>query len=169
MEKVGRPKGLVRYDSTAGLERSTKRVLRPRIYVYGVLFLIGLTVMTLTIRSRQSFEANFLRAKGMPYTIEASVGEGPKLIRNNYRIHIQNKTDGKKTYRIVAELEKVEGPIEVIVSQSEVRLDAFGDIEVPIIARLPRDRFSQDFVLHFTVTELGESTTEALEVKFIGP
>ena len=42
MTKLGRPTGLIRYDSQNGFDGLPKRILRPRIYAYSVLALLGL-------------------------------------------------------------------------------------------------------------------------------
>ena len=42
MVKIDRPKGLIRYDSFNGFAGKTRRFLRPRIYAYCALALLGL-------------------------------------------------------------------------------------------------------------------------------
>ena len=44
MARLGRPRGLVRYDSLAGLGGARTRWARPRAVVYAVLLLIGAAV-----------------------------------------------------------------------------------------------------------------------------
>ena len=53
MEKVDRPKGLIRYDSISGIEQGNKKVLDTRVWAYsGVLLaLIGLQIYLFSIRS----------------------------------------------------------------------------------------------------------------------
>jgi polyferredoxin len=70
MDRLGRARGLVRYDSLRGLDRAPRRVLRPPLYVYAALGVLGLAVATLSLRGRKSFEANMLRAQGAPYMLE---------------------------------------------------------------------------------------------------
>jgi polyferredoxin len=46
MAALGRPRGLVRYDSLNGLSGRRTRFLRPRVFLYSALILLGAGVMT---------------------------------------------------------------------------------------------------------------------------
>jgi cytochrome c oxidase accessory protein FixG len=61
MTKLHRPRGLIRYDSQAGLSRLAKRFWRPRVFVYLGFGVLGLLVATLLTRTRVPFEANLFR------------------------------------------------------------------------------------------------------------
>ena len=39
MDKIGKPRGLVRFDSSRGFETGQSRMLRPRFFIYAVLIL----------------------------------------------------------------------------------------------------------------------------------
>ena len=94
MLKLGRAPGLVRYDSLNGLEGKKAHFLRPRVYFYAFMGLVGLTVMTFALRSHQSFEGNLLRT-GAPFVVDA---EGDVL--NMLNLHLVNKRDEPVTFDI---------------------------------------------------------------------
>lgn len=48
MDKLGQPRGLIRYDSQRGLEGERQRRMRPRLYAYGALFAGALVALTLS-------------------------------------------------------------------------------------------------------------------------
>jgi len=60
-------------DSQNGLSGRPRRILRPRMFVYGALGLAGLLAGTVALRQRHDFEANILRITGAPYVLD---GEG---------------------------------------------------------------------------------------------
>ncbi|MDH5490728.1 MAG: cytochrome c oxidase accessory protein CcoG, partial [Myxococcales bacterium] len=96
MEKLGRARGLIRYDSLNGLEGKPKRLRRPRLLLYAALGALGLIAATTAVRSHQSFEANLLRSAGAPFA--RSEGQ----IRNSFQVHLVNKRSEETTYILEA-------------------------------------------------------------------
>ena len=86
MEKVKRPKGLIRYDSYLGIKESKKKIFTPRVIAYTAVLtlLIGVNIVLLTNRS--SIETVVLRTPGMLYQ---KVDE--TRISNLYNYQIFNK------------------------------------------------------------------------------
>ena len=85
MDKLGKPRGLVRYDSLAGLEGQPRRFWRPRVGLYAVLLLLGITVFTIAATRRTEFEANLLRMQTSPWQIDGDT------ITNPLTLHLVNK------------------------------------------------------------------------------
>ncbi len=67
MDKIGRPRGLIRYDSMTGIETSYRRIFTPRVvgYTAVLIALIALDVALLT--GRGLVEAIILRSPGQTY------------------------------------------------------------------------------------------------------
>ncbi len=67
MDKIGRPRGLIRYDSMTGIETAHRRIFTPRVigYTAVLLALVALDVALLTGRS--PIEAIILRSPGQTY------------------------------------------------------------------------------------------------------
>jgi cytochrome c oxidase accessory protein FixG len=166
MEKVGKPKGLVRYDSQRGFETGRRRrFLRPRAFVYAALAIIGITVFSYRVMGRTSFQANLLRTPGLPFSFVED------RIRNLYNLHVQNKTDRAATYTIAAaESTTADYPrLEFIIPQESVVLESFEDGEFPIFAELPRSAYGGPFTFHLVVTDSGTGEAERIEIRFRGP
>lgn len=166
MAKINRPSGLVRYDSRRGFETGTRRSLRrPRVALYAILAIAGMTVFGVAATRRTSFEARALRVRGMPYTIE----EG--TIRNLFNIHVQNKTEEDRVYRIEPDI--TDGPGApapgILISQGRVRLEGFADATIPVFVTLPRDLYSESFPISFTVRDSLSGEARRVEMHFLGP
>lgn len=104
MGKVGRPKGLIAYDTDKNAERRLAgvaprfRLLRPRTIVYASVFLIVGAVMLVALASRATLEASVLRDRAPPF-ITLSDGS----IRNAYTLKIVNKASVEREFLLTLE------------------------------------------------------------------
>ncbi len=162
MVKLGRERGLVRYDSLRGLRGDKRRILRPRLYAYTLLLVIGAVVATLAFRRREPFEANIVRLPGMPYTREAGT------LRNAFELHLVNKAGEPR----ILEIQAVPSPdLEFIVPISSVRLEPLEGRRVPFFVTLEHSRFTVDrpFVLRVRSLEpSGEPKEHEARAVFLG-
>ena len=152
MDKLGRPRGLVRYDSQAGLAGLAKRVVRPRIILYTGLLVLGAVVAGFAARSRTSFEANLLRLRGEPYVIEGD------SLRNAFDLHLVNKRGQKETFHVSVDALP---DVTAVVPMTTISLEAQTSAHAPIFLTFPRDRFVKDFPVRVRVTREGGETTIA--------
>ncbi|WP_164002650.1 cytochrome c oxidase accessory protein CcoG [Pyxidicoccus caerfyrddinensis] len=160
MDKVGRPRGLIRYDSLNGLDGQPRRVLRPRLVLYGALMVAAFTGLTLSLVQRVPFEANLLRFQGTPYLIE----EG--TVRNQFELHLVNKNPGETTFTI-----RVDSPVpaQVVVPQAEVKLASLESFRVPLFITVQRERVSGPFVFTVEVKDSASGEVKRMEARFLGP
>jgi cytochrome c oxidase accessory protein FixG len=94
MGKLGRARGLIRYDSLDGLEGRPRRFVRPRLVVYSALMAIGAVIALAATRKRSDFESTLLRLPGAPYTVDA------EQVTNALQIHLVNKRNQTATYHV---------------------------------------------------------------------
>jgi cytochrome c oxidase accessory protein FixG len=98
MDKVGYPRGLVRYTTQTALEGKAARVLRPRTLVYatllGVVFAAGLTALL----TRSTVALDVIRDRNALYR-ETSNDE----IENVYNLRILNKDQAPHAFRLSIE------------------------------------------------------------------
>ncbi|HVH47935.1 MAG TPA: cytochrome c oxidase accessory protein CcoG, partial [Labilithrix sp.] len=135
MDKLGQPRGLIRYDSLRGLRGEKRRIVRPTVVVYTVLLAIGVVAATLAVRARDPFEANVLRLPGAPYT-----RDGDKL-RNGYELHLVNK-GSKATMFVITS--KTAPDLDVIVPMQNVEVEPLGSRRVPFFVTMEAARFTGD-------------------------
>jgi polyferredoxin len=161
MDRLGRPRGLIRYDSHEGLQGRPRRILRPRVFFYSVLMVIGAVVAFVATRHHTDFEVNLLRLQGEPYTL---VGDE---VRDSLSLHIVNKVATPRAFQI--EVEPVDG-MGVVLPTPTVSLGPMGDARVPVFLSMPRARFLGHLEVHVTVRR-GDQASDAIRVvgSFLGP
>ncbi len=107
MEKINRPKGLIRYASENSIETGTKSIFTPRAigYSFVLVFLIGLLIFLLGNRS--NFELSILRTPGLMFQ-EQPDGR----ISNLYDLKIINKTFDE--FEVKLSISNLAGEIKVL-------------------------------------------------------
>jgi cytochrome c oxidase accessory protein FixG len=95
MTKVGRPTGLVRYASAAGMEGRPNRLLRPRTLLYPAALAVSLSLFFCVLFTRTSFDAVVFRAAGAPFVM---AGDG--RVHNTLRIKLVNRHDEPTEFRL---------------------------------------------------------------------
>lgn len=121
MVKVGRPTGLVGYDSDENIKRrlngqaNTYHWFRPRVMIYAVLMIAISSLMLYGLSTRSTFELNVLKDRA-PSFVALSDGR----IQNGYTLKIVNKRNENKAVRIeVTGIEDAE--VEIIGQPEGVR------------------------------------------------
>ena len=162
MDKVGRPRGLIRMDSERALEREPRRFWRPRIFIYIALLVLGVLVMSFTLHQQRDFEANLIRLQGQPWVIEDGV------VRDSFELHIVNKRNEAATYRV----EPVPEPnVTWTVPLASVRLESLAAVDAPVFVSMPATVAHGDHVLHVRVYREGSDPAagKLVSVPFLAP
>ncbi len=95
MTKLNRPHGLIRYDSFNGFAGHTRRFLRPRVYAYLVLAILGMGALILVAATKaRPFIATVSRSGGSGFYSDAT------SIRNIYKLRFFNKRNQQATVTI---------------------------------------------------------------------
>ena len=109
MEKMGYPKGLIRYSSEHALEQKSdftamlRRVFRPRILIYTVVLWTIIIAAGLTLGNRVPVKVDVIRDR-----IAMAAPDDP-LVQNVYRLAVMNTSEQPRQFRIsVAGLDGLE-------------------------------------------------------------
>ena len=94
MEKVGLPKGLVRYATESEIEDQSKFKFTARMKASAAALVLLMILMSFTLWNRGSLEAKFLKPPG------SSFYEQNEKIVNNYNYTLLNKSTEKKVLHI---------------------------------------------------------------------
>jgi cytochrome c oxidase accessory protein FixG len=125
MDKMKYPRGLIRYATENGLERGWsqkqmfKRVLRPRVLIYGAVLVLISTAFVASLALRSTLKVDVVRDRT---TLARMVEQGQ--IENVYRLQLMNATEQAQRYRVaVAGLAgaQIAGVSEVEVPPAQAR------------------------------------------------
>ena len=163
MEKMGYPKGLIRYTTENALEEKKTHMLRPRVLMYGVVLVMLLSAVVYGLATRVPLDLDVIRDRN---TLFRETAEG--LVENVYILKILNMDRGNHLYSLsVSGLEgatlKMDDP-DLAVAAGEVK-------EVPVRLQIdPFDLDSSSNDVYFTLTARDDdSLTVEKEARFVGP
>ena len=163
MDKMGYPRGLVRYTTENALEGKPAHVLRPRVLIYGTLILTVFVGLFYLISTRIPLEVDILRDRNALYH-ERSGG----MIENVYTLKLVNMQNNPQTFRITAA--GIPG-LELVIRSGDVSVESGAVQEVPVRLRAQRDELKMaSSKITFTVKSLENPDLEVTETgRFLGP
>jgi len=102
MDKISRPRGLIRYDSLDGIETRQPWRVTPRMMGYSLVLVFLMSVWVFLLAGRSDLDTTILRAPGQLYQRETERSLGHSLISNLYLVELVNKTHQSKpvTFRV---------------------------------------------------------------------
>ena len=104
MDKMGYPRGLVRYATQNGLaqrfdrQQMIRRVLRPRVLVYTSILLLICGIFAWSIAVRDPFRVDVVRDRS---SLARVVEEGK--VENIYRLQVMNNAEQQQRYRFTVD------------------------------------------------------------------
>ena len=102
MDRVGRPQGLIAFDTHANRvaaqrgEKPKRHYIRPRTIVYAGVLVAVAAIMLFSLAGRTSFAVNLL-ADRSPLFVRLSDGS----IRDGFTLKIENRTGEQRAYQVV--------------------------------------------------------------------
>ena len=161
MEKVGLPKGLIRYDTE---NKTPFKLLRPRNFWYaGIIALVG-CLMLYGLLTRAALDLTAIHDRN-PLFVKLSDGS----IRNGYQLTILNKTNEDRAYHLqIKGLEgaevKVQATHEISADALYVFADSAAHFRVFVIAKNPPEKRQK---IIFMITDIATKATDSHESIFI--
>jgi cytochrome c oxidase accessory protein FixG len=133
MDRMGYPRGLVRYDTEHALEGLRSKVLRPRVIIYGVLLALLMTGFVAALAMRKPVGLDVLHDRN---TLYRSLDSGE--IENVYMLKIINKAERARNFSVAlteadgyrldpAQPVFAVGPGEVFNAAVRIRRNAWGE------------------------------------------
>ncbi|MEX2240529.1 MAG: cytochrome c oxidase accessory protein CcoG [Burkholderiales bacterium] len=133
MEKVGFPKGLIRYSTQHAMEQKLtrgemlKRAFRPRVLLYSAILWIVIIVAGVSLWNRVPLKVDVIRDRA---AISREVAGG--LIENVYRLQIMNTSESARAYRLsVSGIPGIRIPGETVIE-----VDGAASRMVPVSVRI---------------------------------
>ena len=160
MDKIGYPRGLIRYSTQNAIDGKPTRVLRPRVIIYGLILLAIFSAWAWGVTHRTTLIVEAMRDRNALYRVV----EGGD-IENGYTLRVVNKADVARTFVIDVKaadgIHMAQGPITVEAQPEEV-------LTLPIALR-STGAVSGGKPVAFTVKAGDGSVSEQVDSKFFGP
>ncbi len=134
MDKIKRPRGLIRYASLNSIEKKAKWKFTSRAIGYSALLTVLLTVFVILLANRTDFSVTILRTAGLLYQEQPN-----DMISNLYDLNMVNKTFNK--IPVTLKLENNEGELKLI--GNEIIMEAQGNIDSKFLVLLPKNELSK--------------------------
>jgi len=147
MDKMGYPRGLVRYDTQHGLDGQPTRVLRPRVIIYGLVLGTIISGLALAVFTREPVILDVLRDRNTLYR-ETSDHD----IQNGYLLRVINKSAEARRFTLT-----IDGPEGLVFARDpgviELKPEDVRTIGVMLAAPAGILRGTNDIVLVLTADD----------------
>lgn len=161
MDKLKRPRGLIRYDSMEGLEGRKTKYVRPRMILYSVLLLVGASVLLFSLRGLGDATITAWRAPGASYYVDDAV------VRNQFMVRVTNTSNESGRYSLRLLHERV--GVSVRGVDEEFEIEGNGDLVRAVVVLADKVNYAGGFSMTVEVLdEAGEALMER-SLEFIGP
>lgn len=159
MDKLRRPRGLIRYDSLNGFAGKRRKLLRPRTFLYAGFLLVGSIVMTLSLFQLKPFHLSVTRMSGPPFHRTETA------VRNQFSVRLLNKTGQETALTIRAD----SGAITQMSLNDPVPLKPYEETVLPLIVSVPATEFRAPFEFHLTLSRPDGTIVSSRDLRFLGP
>jgi len=134
MEKVKKPKGLIRYDSVSGVKG---QYFSGRSLLYLVIILVSVSALAYRVITRKELDISVIRSKDIPYT-QTKDTNGEEKILNHFKLHIKNQNFSTLDVHLSLPESEVKKGIQLIVPQMEFKLEGGKDITLHAFIQSPK-------------------------------
>lgn len=163
MDKVNRPRGLIRYASDRNLRGFKTRWIRPRTVLYTALLFLGIGVAGFAFTSVEKAFVTATRMPGAPFYVTDT------HVRNQYQIRLINKDTDIVSFSAAVQANGLEVPVETSGFEGSMTLEPMEERNATFVVQVPRDAFFGPFPLEILI-EVAPGKTEIIrEVEFLGP
>jgi cytochrome c oxidase accessory protein FixG len=131
MDRIGYPRGLVRYTTQRALDQGTTHVVRPRILVYGTILAILAVGFGVALAMRTPLGLDVIRDRNSLFRI---LDDG--RIENVYTLKILNKSELARDFEVT-----VSGPGSLMLDPARPAASVAPGEVYPLVVRVRRDAY----------------------------
>jgi polyferredoxin len=161
MDKIRKPRGLIRYASLNGIERSERLRVTPRLVGYAVLLLALIGLWAFLVFTRSDVQATLLRAQGALFQ---QMPDGH--FSNLYTVKVLNKTH--REMPIELKLESPPGDL-FVMGQENIVVPPERLAETSVLIELDRSTMKSGTTPLVVGVYSNGRKVQTLKTGFIGP
>jgi cytochrome c oxidase accessory protein FixG len=133
MDRIGRPRRLIRYSSQSAMSGEPRKILRPRVAIYMGIVIALLSLLGVMVFTKSQVDVTVLRSLGRPYVM-TDAGE----VENTLRVKLTNRIEKPLTLRFSV----VNNPQLRLITQSQVQLKPSEVWTEPMVLVAPTSAFT---------------------------
>jgi len=160
MDKVGRPRGLIRFESEENIAHSKKTKFNWRIAAYSFVLLLLTSALVVMLITRDDVDARILRTSGQMFQ---TLPDG--RISNLYNIKLINKT--RKEIPVTMRLENMKGEITVVQKDMVVPKESY--FQTSFFVKIERQLVEKRKTSIVLGVYQGDKKIETINTTFLGP
>jgi cytochrome c oxidase accessory protein FixG len=161
MDKVGTPRGLIRYTSRDEVNGKPTHLLRPRVILYPAALALTVGLLAFNLGTKADTDVTLLRGGGAPFTRQPNGS-----VVNQIRVKITNRDAAERAYRL--EVSGVEGA-SLIAPQNPVTIPGAMTVTTSIFVVVPEESFADDRLPSTIRVTDGAGFTIDIPFELIGP
>lgn len=163
MAKLGRPKGLVRYDSYIGLNGGKTRLIRPRTIFYACVLLVGMVAFSIATTRISPLRASVVRMGGASFYVDNGI------IRNQFQLRVINKRNDTSTYKIEL-VGDVPPSLAIIGDEQTLTLKPMAEELKTLVVTMPQADYKQPIKFRVKVSDVSRGDSmETRVMEYLGP
>ncbi|MDH5382715.1 MAG: cytochrome c oxidase accessory protein CcoG [Cyclobacteriaceae bacterium] len=162
MEKVDKPKGLIKYSSPKAIDEGKNKLFTPRVAGYSAVLIILVTILSYLVLTRSDIEASIFRVPGQTYQ---KTEDGK--ISNLFNIQFVNKTFEDKEIRL--ELLEIPGGIIEQVGKDKISIPSNELYDGVFFIKIPSEKLHPGKNMIDIAIYDGEEIVEIIDTSFFGP
>jgi len=162
MEKMGYPRGLIRYSTENAMEgawdarRIARRVPRPRVLVYAAILCAVALAASLSMGTRAPLRMDVMRDRG---ALARELGDD--RIENVYRLQVMNAREEPLTLGLAVRSSAGLEHLEILVEAQALELEPLAARVIPVRVRAEPEHRHGSLPIEFVVTARGAGRGEA--------
>lgn len=171
MDKIEKPRGLIRYATGNALKGLATRLFRPRVAIYSVLLVAVVAALVFSVSRRQDLTVTVLRGKDTPFQVIQNP-DGSEQVINHFKMSIKNQTFGGISVKLALPEELTKSGVEIVTQSDTLDIGPGKNLTVHFFVKFPRSFTAKGgegaVQLDFIDPESGGiKTTE--DVQLVGP
>lgn len=160
MDKIDRPRGLIRYDSLRGIETKAKFHFTPRMALYSTILALLISILSYLLITRSDFSINILRTPGLLYQEQPN-----NKFSNIYDLNIINKTFNPAPIKL--KLKDINGELKLLGDDISLNPQEKRDSKFLLI--LPRSSISKMNTPIIISVYSNNKLLKEVKTSFLGP
>mgnify|MGYP000150025486 FL=1 len=161
MDKVKKPRGLVRYASEHDIQHGKETKFNARVIAYSAVLVLILGIFTTLLATRPDVEATIIKARGSLYSVDER-----DYIKNIFNVQVANKT--YQEFDIQLKMDP-SWQAEIVEVGNRISVDPESNSEGIFTLSIPRSKLPRKSTKVPVQIWSGDKLIDEVDVKFLRP